>query len=208
MSQQPKSWAQQRIQQLCEKREQILEHIEKVKMQMKQYADERRRTTSALLKVGAWAYVQMPRKQVRNYALQTSAKLSVTRFGPFKVVEQVSSHAFRLDLGKAVSGRTIDVFHVKYLRPAVEGPYETTCKLEPAPVLVRDSVPEYELERIIDKRTVQGKSEYLVQYKGLTSLHDCEWQPLEDLAVSAPELLAEFERSQQRSLRGPGKRKR
>jgi len=66
MSQQPKSWAQQRIQQLCEKREQILEHIEKVKMQMKRYADERRRTTSALLEVGAWAYVQMPRKQVWN----------------------------------------------------------------------------------------------------------------------------------------------
>ena len=48
-----KSAAQQRIEQMSDLRDSILNHIETVKQQMKQYADERRRAVDAFLKVGA-----------------------------------------------------------------------------------------------------------------------------------------------------------
>ena len=66
-----KSAAQQRIEQMSDLRDSILNHIETVKQQMKQYADERRRAVDAFLKVGAKAYVNI-------YACGTTQTTRVT----------------------------------------------------------------------------------------------------------------------------------
>ena len=173
-------------------RDSILNHIETVKQQMKQYADERRRAVDAFLKVGAKAYVNMPAAQLKQHGLRPSRKLNATCFGPFDVIERVSANAFKLDLGVSVSSKTIDVFHVKYLRPTIDGPYRPSVTLQPLPVTEDDDEPEYEIDRILDRKRCRGKFEYLVQYKGYPLLKDCQWRPHDELSVTAPIILEEF----------------
>ena len=187
-----KSAAQERIEALTEVREQVLQHIETVKAHMKKYADERRRTVDVLIKVNSKAYVKMPRAQLERHGLRPSNKLSATCFGPFKVIEQVSPNAFRLDLGDAVSSRTISVFHVKYLRPAPDGPYGSPGMLQPLPVFEEDGQDHWEVAGILDRKRHYGKTKYLVQYKGYPLLDDCEWRPEQELKDFAPQILAEF----------------
>ena len=45
---------------------------------------------------------------------------------------------------------------------------------------VLDEEPEYEVERIIDERSVGKKKEYLVKWKGW-GLQDCTWEPKDSL---------------------------
>ena len=187
-----KSAAQQRIEQMSDLRDTILNHIETVKQQMKQYADKRRRAVDAFLKVGAKAYVNMPAAQLKQHGLRPSRKLNATCFGPFDVIERVSANAFKLDLGVSVSSKTIDVFHVKYLRPTIDGPYRPSVTLQPLPVTEDDDEPEYEIDRILDRKRCRGKFEYLVQYKGYPLLKDCQWRPHDELSVTAPIILEEF----------------
>ena len=120
----------------------------------------------------------------------TSAGLKVVYY--IDVIERVSANAFKLDLGISVSSRTIDVFHVKYLRPTIDGPYRPSVTLQPLPVAEDDDEPEYEIERILDRKRRQGKFEYLVQYTGYPLLKDCQWRPHDELTETAPQMLEEF----------------
>ena len=101
-------------------------------------------------------------------------------------------YAFKLDLGVSVSSKTIDVFHVKYLRPTIDGPYRPSVTLQPLPVTEDDDEPEYEIDRILDRKRCRGKFEYLVQYKGYPLLKDCQWRPHDEVSVTAPIILEEF----------------
>ena len=93
----------------------------------------------------------------------------------------------------------IDVFHVKYLKAASCGPYPNPVKLLPAPVNEEEEEePEWELERILDRRSRARKFQYLVQYKGYTLLSDCEWRPEAELRELAPDLLEEFQQAYER----------
>ena len=106
------------------------------------------------------------------------------------MIEQVSPNAFRLDLGDAVSSRTISVFHVKYLRPARDGPYGSPGMLQPLPVFEEDGQDHWEVAGILDRKRHYGKNKYLVQYKGYPLLDDCEWRPEQELKDFAPQILA------------------
>ena len=107
-----------------------------------------------------------------NFGLRSSRKLSPIVFGPFPIVKQHSPNSFQLDLGLATNSRVIDVFHVKYLRPATTSPYPTPDTLKVLPVTGEDDEAEWELESILDKRTHRGKTQYLVKYKGYKLLKD------------------------------------
>ncbi len=110
-------------------RETIMEHLDVVQQAQKLQADKRRSTIDELLKVGAKAYVFMPAERLQQHGLRPSRKLGHRCYGPFPIVERVSTNAFRLDLGvSAASTRIINVFHVKYLKAASDGPYPTPVK--------------------------------------------------------------------------------
>ena len=64
--------------------------------------------------------------------------------------------------------------------------------LQPLPVTEDDDEPEYEIDRILDRKRCRGKFEYLVQYKGYPLLKDCQWRPHDELSVTAPIILEEF----------------
>jgi len=59
-------------------------------------------------------------------------------------------------------------------------------------VLVNEEDSEYEVERIVDKRVVEGITEYLVKWKGWESEDDRTWEPEENLEGSE-NLIMEFE---------------
>jgi len=53
------------------------------------------------------------------------------------------------------------------------------------------SEDEYVVERVVDKRTHRGKTEYLIKWKGW-SHQDNTWEPVENLA-HCPNLITEYE---------------
>ena len=61
----------------------------------------------------------------------------------------------------------------------------------PQPVVI-EGEEEWEVEKILNKRKVQGKDKYLVQWKGFTAEGDT-WEGRENLE-NAQELVEEFER--------------
>lgn len=137
----------------------------------------------------------LPIKQMLSQGLRPSQKLAHQRIGPLPVIRRVGVNAFELDLGKTVSKQAIPVFHVKYLSAAPEGPYRSAQEaFLPGPVYgdADSADAEYELQRIVDRRTRYKKYEYLVEYKGYPLARDYEWRPELELLETAPTMLKEF----------------
>lgn len=53
---------------------------------------------------------------------------------------------------------------------------------------------EYEVEKIVEKRDAEGKTEYLVKWKGWDNIEDMTWEPFENLQGSET-LIKRFEKS-------------
>ena len=64
------------------------------------------------------------------------------------------------------------------------------CHLPPPPLVVRNSIEEYEVKKILDSRIFRGKVEYLVHWKGY-GVEEDEWRPSRDVRGSK-RLVAEF----------------
>ena len=129
----------------------------------------------------------------RNLHVNTpSKKLSPRRYGPFKVIKQISKVAYQLKLPPSM--RIHDVFHIDRLIPFVSTEAYGAAYSQPPPELI-DGEEEYEVEEIIRHR-VKGKkrktNEYFVSWKGYPSSEN-SWVKESDF--HAPELLEEYQRS-------------
>src|SRR6266403_639116 len=116
------------------------------------------------------------------------AKLTPKRLGPFKIIQEISPVAYRLELPP--NWRIHDVFHASLLTPyhetAAHGPNFT----RPPPDLI-DGEEEYEVERIVAHRQF-GRSkrlQYLIKWKGYPE-SDNTWEPADQ--VHAPELIKHY----------------
>ena len=117
-----------------------------------------------------------------------SEKLIKCFVDPYKVKGIVSSNAIELELPKSIRIHpVVNVSRVRLYKPQVEGQKKTPSKL-----VIIEGEEEFEIEKIINKRTVRGKKKFLVRWKGYTVEEDT-WESRENLE-NAKELVEEFER--------------
>eukprot|EP00884_Botryococcus_braunii_P006667 jgi/Botrbrau1/16000/Bobra.200_2s0005.1 len=99
--------------------------------------------------------------------------------GPFPIVQEVSSVAFRIRLPKTL--RVHDVFHVSMLKPYKEG---GIVQPPPRPEII-EGEEEYEVEAVLAhrERKLRGRKtarEYLVKWTGYEDIHNT-WEPEDNL---------------------------
>lgn len=114
-------------------------------------------------------------------------KLDYKKLGPFKILAQVGTRSFRLDLPKSV--KIHPVFHVNLLEPWRPDHIPGRKQNPPPPVQVKSDL-EYEVKKILDSRLKKGKLEYLIDWVGYEP-QDRTWEPAIDVA-NAPDLVQEF----------------
>jgi hypothetical protein len=109
---------------------------------MKAYADARRKD-APILKIGQPVLLSTKNLKFKH----TRTRKLLPRFiGPFPIVQEVSSVAFRIRLPKTL--RVHDVFHVSMLKPYKEG---GTVQPPPLPEII-DGEEEYEVEAVLAHR--------------------------------------------------------
>jgi Chromo (CHRromatin Organisation MOdifier) domain/Integrase p58, C-terminal domain len=117
-----------------------------------------------------------------------SRKLAPRRYGPFKVLKQVSPVTYRLQLPSSM--KIHDVFHVDRLIPYTETEAYGETYPQPPPELI-DGEEEYEVESIITHRNKgrTRKKQFLVKWLGYPASEN-SWVDEKDLHT--PELLEEY----------------
>ena len=114
-----------------------------------------------------------------------SSKLDFKRFGRFKIIQKISSHAYKLDLPASMKCHTI--FHVSLLEPTASNPLKGQKQPAPPPVIVDNNV-EFEAEEILDFKRVYKTLKYLVKWVGYDQT---TWETAEFL-MNSPELVHYF----------------
>jgi hypothetical protein len=117
-------------------------------------------------------------------------KLTPRFTGPYIITKVISETAYKLDLPATL--KIHPVFHVSLLKPYKPSPEEFERPTPPpATIMPETNQEEYEVEAILDKRTLRNKPQYLIKWKGYP-LHDATWEPEENL-TNAQQKLQEFE---------------
>jgi len=88
-----------------------------------------------------------------------SEKLTKHFVGPYKVKEIISSNAIELELPKSIRIHpVVNVSRVQLYKPQVEG----QKKILPKPVII-EREKEFEVKKILNKKTVREKEKFLVR---------------------------------------------
>jgi len=117
-----------------------------------------------------------------------SEKLTEWFIGPYKVKSVISANAVELQLPPTVHIHpVVNVSKLQMYKSQIEGQRTT----KPAPVIV-EGKEEFEVEKILNKRKIQGKDKFLVCWKEYTAEADT-WEDRGNLE-NAGKLVEEFER--------------
>jgi len=158
----------------------------KVQEEMKKFADKKREKGEEY-RVGDLVLLSTKdlKWQMKGRRLE---KLTERFVGPYKIKGIISSNAIELDLPKSIKIHpVVNVSKVRLYTSQVKG----QKKVPPKPVII-EGEEEFEVEKIINKRIVQGKEKFLVRWKGYTAEADT-WESRENLE-NTRELVEEFER--------------
>lgn len=124
--------------------------------------------------------------------LRPMKKLDLRQSGPFTVLDEIGSHAYRIQLPATM--KVHNVFHASLLRPYTPASYPGQATEPPPPIETADNVLEYEVAAIIDSRNNprSGRLEYLVEWLGYEGTDEhAGWEPKEHLEGS-DELILDF----------------
>jgi Chromo (CHRromatin Organisation MOdifier) domain len=126
------------------------------------------------------------------------AKFALQRVGPFKILQRIGTHAYKLQLPD--NWGIQDVISVSQLEPAPQNdPYNR--EVPPPPPIDVDGEEEYEIETIIASR-MRGRprrNHHLVRWKGWGAEYG-DWIAEENLE-HAGELIEEFKQREKEKLR-------
>lgn len=86
---------------------------------------------------------------------------------------------------------------------------ETILKREEAKLIAKEQAKksnnEYEVEAVVDSKTVKGKTKYLIRWKGFEESDDT-WEPEETL--NCPDLIRAFNKKGKKAVKKPAKAKK
>jgi len=165
-----------------------LDNLELAQSAQEHYANEHRH--ELLLEVGQWVLVDAKHIYLNTDSSRTTQKLSPKFVGPYPVIRKVSHVAYELALPSNI--RVHPVFHVSCLKPYQDNPAEFSDRVfpRPPPVLV-ESQEEWEVEKVLAKRSYRNKVQYLVKWVGYPNSENT-WEPVANLQ-NAREKVLEFE---------------
>ena len=166
--------------------EEVKVALEKAQEEMKKFVN-RKRGEEEEYKVGDLVLLSMKdlKWQIKG---RRSEKLTEYFVGPHKVKGIVSSNAIELELPKSIRIHpVVNVSRVWLYKPQVE----EQKKIPPKLVIIKGE-EEFEVEKILNKRTIRGKEKFLVQWKRYMAEEDI-WENRKNLK-NAKELVEEFER--------------
>jgi len=138
----------------------------KAQEEMKRFGD-RKRGKGEKYKVGDLVLLSMKdlKWQMKGRRLE---KLTKHFVDPYKVKGIVSSNAIELELPNSIKIHpVVNVSRVRLYKSQVKG----QKKISPKPVII-EGEEEFEVEKILNKRTVRGKEKFLVRWKGYTAGED------------------------------------
>ena len=110
----------------------------------------------------------------------SNKKLSQQRVGPFQITKRIRKLAYELSLPFVMSIHP--VISIVRFEPAPDepDPFGRTDDRDPPPVRAEDDeAPEYEVERLIRKRLVKNRLQYLVKWKRYGNEHNA-WYDVND----------------------------
>ena len=101
----------------------------------------------------------------------TCRKLQPRRYGPFKIIKEVSAVAYKLELPECM--QIHPVFHVSLLQPYNQSMCFPDRAPIPPPPVVMDNQEYFQIEDILDRRWSENRKEfmYLIKWKG----YDSSW---------------------------------
>jgi len=115
-------------------------------------------------------------------------KLTEHFVGSYKVKRIVSSNAIELELPNSIKIHpVVNISRVQLYKSQVKG----QKKIPPKLVIIKGK-KEFEVEKILNKRTVRGKEKFLVRWKGYMAGENT-WENRKNLE-NAKELVEEFKR--------------
>lgn len=159
--------------------------LEQAALDMKRFYD-RHRSKAPEFKVGQKVLLDNADLAINR----PSRKLAERRSGPFKILERIGTHAYKLDLPQ--QWKTVHpVFHVSKLEPYHEDPENPNFPSPPPDVI--EGEPEWEVEQILDSKFAYNRLHFLVKWKGWPDSEN-SWEPEQNLENS-PESIQEFYKS-------------
>jgi len=145
----------------------VTKAMEETQKNMKKQFDKKRRNSQGL-KVGD--YVWLENKNIHSN--QPLKKLDNKRYRPFKILKDIGSGAFELELPE--EWMIHNVFNKDLLTQCVEPKFQGQYKDPAPPPMIINDEEEYEVEEVRKHRTQGWGTQYLVHWKGYGDEHD-QW---------------------------------
>jgi transposase InsO family protein len=136
--------------------------------------------------VGDWVWLRLHHRPHGSLAPSSSGKLRQRYFGPYKIVEEINSVAFRLDLPQGA--RLHNVFHVGLLKKFVGTPPAAPPQLPP----VHHGAIVPQPSCVLRLRFEGGTRQALVQWEGLPP-SAASWEDLDKFQMRCPQFQLEDE---------------
>jgi len=92
-------------------------------------------------------------------------KLDDCCFGPFKVLQKVGEHAYKLNLPHTWK-QIHPTFHTVLLHPYISPKSPLQQQPLPPPPVDLGGTPEFEVEQVLDSQMRRGQKEFLVKWRG------------------------------------------
>jgi hypothetical protein len=175
-------------------------NLEQATIRQKHYADQHRRELT--FQLGDLVYLSTKHIHLQNHSC---SKLKPRFIGPFKVIKVISPVTYKLELPNSMLIHP--VFHISLLKPHPEqslveqqssdnnSASQATSSIpspDPSPpVITSNSVPLYEVERVLSKRCRGNRIQYLIKWVNYPD-YENSWEPEENLA-EAQEAISNWE---------------